>query len=108
MKIGAQERCERKGARPSEMPPSEISGRPVVKARPASPPTIVPTAEGSGTVVLSAAASSSKDEMMTGGMYVIDGIDVEAILVLEEEAAETCTPETQLRDREQESIAVVD
>ena len=113
MEMGAQERRERKGARPSETPPSEISERPVVKARPASPPTFVPTAEGSGTIVLSAADSSSKDEMMMGGLYVIDGIDVEATLVPEEdawqfEAAETCIPETQLRNREQESIAVVD
>ena len=72
----------------------------------------MPTAEGSGTIVLTAAASSSKDEMMIGGLYVIDGIDGEAPLVPEEdawqlEAAETCTIEPQLRDREQESIAVV-
>ena len=35
MELGAQERRERKGARQSETPPSEISARPVVKARPA-------------------------------------------------------------------------
>ena len=81
MELGAQERRERKGARPSETPTSEISGRPVVKARPASPPMIVPMAEGSGTVVLSAPVSSSKDEMTIGGLYVIDGIDVVATLV---------------------------
>ena len=73
---------------------------------------IVPTAEGSGTVVLSP-ASSSKDEMTIGGLHVIDGIDVVATLVPEEdvwqfEATETCTTETQMQDREQESIAVVD
>ena len=56
---------------------------------------------------------TSKDEMTTGGLYVIDGIDVVAILVPEEdvwqfEATETCTTETQMQDREQESIAVVD
>ena len=79
--MGAQERSERKGARTSETPTSEISGRPVVKVRPASPPMIVPTAEGSRTVVLSAPASSSKDEMMISGLYVIDGIDVVATLV---------------------------
>ena len=44
MELGAQERRERKGARPSETPTSEISGRPLVKARPASPPMIVPMA----------------------------------------------------------------
>ena len=110
MELGAQERREREGARPSETPSSEISQRPVAKARPASLPTILPTAE---EIVLSAAASSSKDEMMIGGLYVIDGIDVVATLAQEEdawqfEAPETCTTETQLRDREQESIAVVD
>ena len=50
---------------------------------------------------------------MIGGLYVIDGIDVMATLVPEEdawqfEAAETCIPEAQLRDRERESIVVVD
>ena len=74
---------------------------------------IVPMAEGSGTVVLSALASSSKDEMTIGGLYVIDGIDVVATLVPEEdvwqfEATEGCTTETQVQDREQKSIAVVD
>ena len=49
---------------------------------------------------------------MIGGLYVIDGFDVVASLVPEEdawqfEAAETCTTETHLRDREQESSAVV-
>ena len=42
---------------------------------------IVPTAEGSGAVVLSALASASKDEMTIGGLYVFDGIDVVAVLV---------------------------
>ena len=50
--------------------------------------------------------------MTIGGVYVIDGIDVVATLVPEEdawqfEATETHTTETQMRDREQESIAVV-
>ena len=109
MELGAQERNERKGARPSETPTSEISGRPVVKAMPASPPMIVPTADGSGAVVLSASASSSKDEM---SLYVIDEIDVVATLVPEDvwqfEATETCTTETQMQEGEKESIPVVD
>ena len=110
MELGPKERRERKGARPSETPTSEISGRPVVKARPASPPMIVPTAEGSGTVVLSAPVSSSKDEMTINCLHVIDGIDVVATLVPEEdvwqfEATET---ETQVQDGEQESVSVVD
>ena len=50
--------------------------------------------------------------MTIGGLYGIDGIDVVATLVPEEdawqfEATETCTTETQSRDREQELIAVV-
>ena len=85
MKLGAQERRERKGARPSKTPTSEISGRPVVKGRPASLPVIVSTTEGPGTLVLFAPASSSKHEMTIGGLYVIDGIDVVATLVPEED-----------------------
>ena len=45
MELGPQERREREGSRPSETPTSEIYGRPVVEARPASPPMIVPTAD---------------------------------------------------------------
>ena len=85
MELGAQERIERKGVRPSETPTSVISGRPVVKARPASPPMIVLMVEGSGTVVFSALVSSSKDEMTMSGLYVIDWIDVVATLVPEED-----------------------
>ena len=112
MELGPQEGRERKEARPSETPTSEISGRPVVKARPASPPMIVLTAKGSGAVVLSAPASSSKDQMTIGGLYVIDGIDVVTTLFPKEdvwqfEATETCTTETQMQDGEQESTAVV-
>ena len=99
MEMEEQERRERKGARPSETSPSEISERPRVKAKPASPPTIVPAAEGSGTIVVSAGASSSKDEVMPGGLHVTGGIDVVATLVPEDdvwqsEAAETSTTES--------------
>ena len=50
--------------------------------------------------------------MTMDGLYVTDGIDVVATLVPEEDAwqfetSQTCTTETQLRDREQKSIAVV-
>ena len=50
--------------------------------------------------------------MATGGLYVIDGIDVVATLVPEEDAwqfeeTEACTTETQVQDREQASIRVV-
>ena len=111
--MGPQERRERKGARPSETPSSDIYGRPVVKARPASSPMIVPTAEGSGPVILSASASSSEDELTIGGLHVIDQIDAVATLVPEEdvwqfEATDTCTTETRMQHREQESIAAVD
>ena len=104
--VGPQERRERKGARPSETPTSEISGRPVVKARPASPPMIVPTAEGSGAVVLSTPASFSKDEMAIGGLYVIDEstlwkLSSQRRMCGSFEATETCTTETQIQDTEQ-------
>ena len=51
--------------------------------------------------------------MTIDGWYVIDGIDVVATLVPEKdvrqfEATEACTTETQMQDREQEPIAVVD
>ena len=51
--------------------------------------------------------------MTTGGLYVIDGIDVVATLApgkdaWQFEAAETSMTGTQLLDREQETIAVVD
>ena len=83
-----------------------------MKARPSSPSVVVPIAEGSGTVVLSTPASSSKDEMMMGGLFVIDGIDVVAILVPEEdewqcETTEACETEPRLQDNEHESHAVV-
>ena len=45
---------------------------------------IVPMADGSGTVVLSAPVSSSKEGKTIGGLYVIDGIDVVATLVSED------------------------
>ena len=73
--VGTKERRERKGARPSETPTSEISGRPVVKARSASPPMIVPTAEGSGAVVLSTPTLSSKDEMTMWQFEATAGIN---------------------------------
>ena len=84
-----------------------------MKARPALPPMIVPMAEGSGTVVLSTPASSSKDDMMIGGLFVIDGIDVVATFVPEEdecqlEAIEVFATESQLQDDEHETLAVVD
>ena len=63
VELGPQECRVRKGARPSETPTSEISQKDQWrKARPASLPMIVSTAKSSGTVVLSAPASSSKDE----------------------------------------------
>ena len=59
---------------------------PVVKAKPAMAPTFVSAAEGSGTSVFSARASSSTDDMMIGGLYVVDGLDVVATLVLQVDA----------------------
>ena len=105
---GAQEACGSARRRQERS-----SDRPEVKVKPTMPPTFVPAAEESGTVVLSAGASSSTDEMMTGSLYVVDGIDVAATLVPEEgawqfSAAETSTTEIQLLNRDQDTIAEVD
>ena len=113
MELGAQERRERKGARPSETPASEISGRPVAKARPASPPMIVPMAEGSGTVVFSDPVSSSMDEIMIGG-FLCDRWNqrcgnscLRGGCVAVRGNRERAQQRRRLQDREQESIAVV-
>ena len=55
-------------------------------------------------------ASSSKDEMMIGGLCGIDGIDVVATLIPEEDAwqfnaAKTSTTDSQLLNRDQDTIA---
>ena len=74
---------------------------------------IVPTTEGSRTIVLSTPASSSKDEITIDGLYVIDGIDVVATLVPEEdvwlfEATETCTTETQILEGLRSTVVWMD
>ena len=64
---------------------SEMSKRPVVKAKPAHSPTIAPTMESLGLIVLLQPAPSSKDETTTGCLHAIDGNNVVAALVPEED-----------------------
>ena len=80
---GAQERRDRKGERGQAKrhrvkSPRETSGK--------SKGSVTTNDRADGGIVLSAAASFRKDEMMKGGLYVIDGIDVVATLVSEEDA----------------------
>ena len=76
---------------------------------------IVPMAESSGTVVLTAPVSSSKDEMTMVACTLTDGIDVVATLVPESQKRTYESSRQQKRaqprpmqDREHELIAVVD
>ena len=104
MELGPQERRERKGARPSETPTSEISEASVTSNDRADSGRF-----GSRCPLCSCIVQQGRDD----DRWRIDGIDVVATLVPEEdvwqfEATETCTTEAQMQDREQESIAVVD
>ena len=113
MEMGAQEHGDRRKVRPSETLSSEVSKRPVVKAKPAHPPTIAPMMESLGSIVLLDPAPLSKDETTTGSLYAISGIDVVTALVPEEDAwqfevTKTCAREIQFQDGEQESVAIVD
>ena len=81
----AEPAAQRKSVRLSETSPGEIWDRPAVKARPTVPLTFVAAAEGGGAIVLPIGASSSTDEMMIGGLHVIDGIDVVVTVAPEED-----------------------
>ena len=113
MEMGAQEHREQRRVRLNETLSSENSKRPVVKAKPAHPPTIAPMMESLGLIVLVDPAPFSKDETTIGSLHAIDGIDVVAALVPEEdvwqfEVTKTCAREIQFQDGEQESVAIVD
>ena len=86
MEIGAQEHREQRKMRLSETPSSEMSKRPVVKAKPARSSMIAPMMESLRSTVLLDPAPSSKDEATTGGLHAIDGIDVVTALVPEEDS----------------------
>ena len=108
MEMGAQQMK----VRLNETSSSEMSKRPVVKAKPAHSPTIAPMMERLGSTVLLDPAPSSKDKATTGSLYAIDGIDVVTALVPEEdvwqyEVTKTCAREIQFQDGEQESVAIV-
>ena len=75
-----------------------MSKRPVVKAKPAHPPTIAPMMESLGLIVLLDPAPFSKDETTTGGLHAMDRLDVVTALVPEEdvwqfEVMKTCAKE---------------
>ena len=91
----------------------KVSKRPVVKAKPAQPPTTAPMMKSLGLIDLLDPASFSKDETTTGSSHAIDGIDVVTALVPEEDVWQiedtiTRTREIQFQDGEQEAAAIVD
>ena len=113
MEMGAQEHRVQRKVRLNETLSSEMSKRPVVKAKPAHSSMIASMMERLGSTVLFDLAPSSKDEATTGSLHAIDGIDVVTALVPEEdvwqfEVMKTYTREIQFQDREQESVAIVD
>ena len=76
----------------NETLPSEMS---VVKAKPTHSPTTAQMMERLGSTVLFVPVPTSKDEMTTGSLYEIDGIDVVTALVPEKdvwqsEVTKTC------------------
>ena len=85
MEMEAQEHREQRKVRLNETFSSEMSKRPVVKAKSAHPSMITPMMERLGSTVLLDSAPSSKDEKTTGSLYAIDGIDVATALVPEED-----------------------
>ena len=102
MEMGAQEHREQRKVRLSGTLSSEMSKRPVVKAKPAHSPTIAPSLESPGSTVLLDPAPSSKDETTTGSLHAIDGIEVGTALVPEEdvwqfEVMKTCAREILFR-----------
>ena len=69
--------------------------------------------ESLGLIVLLDPAPASKDATTIGSLHAIDGIDVVAALVPEEdvwqfEVMKTCAKEIQFEDGEQESVAILD
>ena len=111
--MGAQEHREQRRVRLNETLPSEMSKRPVVRAKSAHPSMIAPMMERLGSTVLLDPAPSNKDETTTGNLHAINGIDVVTALVPEEdvwqfEVTKTCAREIQFQDGEQESVAIVD
>ena len=113
MEMGAQEYKEQSGVRLNETLSSEMSKRPVVKAKSAHSSMIAPLMESLGLTVPFDPAPSSKDEATTSSLHAIDGIDVVTALVPEEdvwqfEVMKTCARKIQFQDGEQESVAIVD
>ena len=109
MEMGAQEHREQRRVRLNETLSSEMSKRPGGESKVS---TSINDRANDGMIVLLDPVPSSKDEMTTGSLYAIDGIDVVTALVPEEdvwqfEVTKTCAREIQFQDGEQESIAIV-
>ena len=84
-----------------------------MNAKPAHSPTIAPMMESLGLIDLLDPAPLSKDETTIGSLHAINGIDVVAAFVPEEdvwqfEVMKTCAREIRFQDGQQESIAIVD
>ena len=112
MEMGAQEHREQRKVRLNETLSSEMSKRPVMKAKSTHPSMIAPMMKRLGLTVLLDQAPSSKDETTTGSLHAIDGIDVVTALVPEEdvwqfEVTKTCARKIQFQDGEQQSVAIV-
>ena len=112
MEMGAQVHREQRKVRLNETLSSEMSQRPVVKAKSAHPSMIAPMMDSLGSTVLLDPAPSSKDETTTSSLYAFGGIHVVTALVSEEdgwqfEVAKTCARKIQFQNGEQESIAIV-
>ena len=109
MEMGAQEHREQRGVRLNETLSSEMSKRPVVKAKPAHSPTIAQMMESLGLIVLLDPAPFSKDETTIVSLHAIDGIDVVAALVPQEDVLadrrhENVRERDSVQDGEQESV----
>ena len=85
MEMGAQEHREQRKVRLDETLSSEMSRKPVVKAKSAHPSMIAPMMEILGSTVLLDPAPSSKDATTTGSLHAFDGIHVAAAIVPEED-----------------------
>ena len=113
MEMGAPERRAESEVRLNETSSSEMSKRPVVKAKPARPSMIAAMMERLGLTVLLHPTPSNKDETTTSSLHVTNGDNVVTALAPEEdvwqlEVTKTCAREIQFQDGEQESLAIVD
>ncbi|CAK0793479.1 unnamed protein product [Prorocentrum cordatum] len=85
MEVDRADTSPRRGRSAAEAFPQAAPERPTAKVR-SQPPVAIPAVGGAGTVVVSESeARSSTDDVMIGGLHVIDGVDVVAMLIPEED-----------------------